>query len=76
MRDTSSDCPNFLDKKDPQFKSLHKTLDALFNKLHSEGIGRQVKKAEVITQEDEEKLWSSGVLNVSTPRGLLTQYSM
>lgn len=61
MRNTNPDCPNFLDKKDARFLSLHKTLDSLFNRLHSEGIGRQIKKAEVFSIEDENMLWNSGV---------------
>ena len=67
MREISPACPNFLDKKDSRFKQLHCTLDAHFHKLHSDGIGRQVKHAEVFTKEDEEKLWGTGVLGTNTP---------
>ena len=67
MREISPTCPNFLDKKDSRFKQLHCTLDAYFHKLHSDGIGRQVKHAEVFTKEDEEKLWGTGVLGTNTP---------
>lgn len=71
MRSINPGCPNFLDKKDHRFASLHKTLDSLFNKLHADGIGRNSKKTEILTVEDEKLLWESGVLNTSTPRGLL-----
>ena len=34
MRNINPGCLNILNKKDPQFKLLHGTLDALFHKLH------------------------------------------
>ena len=71
MRSNNPGCPNFLDKKDYNFTQLHNTLDSLFSKLHSEGIGRQTKKAEVLSLDEENKLWESGTLNTTTPRGLL-----
>ena len=70
MRELNPNCPNFLDKNDNRFRSLQGTLDSYFHKLHSEGIGRKVKHAEVITTDEEDQLWESGVLNVTTPRGL------
>ena len=36
MRETTSGCPNFLNKQDSHFCHLHGTLDALFHKLHSQ----------------------------------------
>ena len=71
MRAINPGCPNFLDRKDYRFAKLHNTLDSLFNKLHSQGVGRQIKKAEVLSIEDERLLWESGTLNTSTPKGLL-----
>lgn len=65
MRSENTECPNFLDKKDDQFRSLHGAMDSHFHRLHSEGVGTDVKHAQVIT-----KLWSSGVLSTSTPKGL------
>ena len=53
MRTINPSCVNFLDKKDFRFTSLHKTLDSLFNRLHSEGIGRQPQKAEVLSSSEE-----------------------
>ena len=70
MRDHTPGCPNFLDKKDSRFRALQGTLDSLFHQLLSEGIGVQTKRTEVITKEDEEKLWSSGVMGLTTPRSL------
>ena len=70
VRECVPGCPNFLDRKDSRFAQFHGTLDALFRQLHSEGIGIQTKRTETITKEDEEKLWSSGVMGESTPRAL------
>jgi len=64
--DYSDICPNFLDKKDSCFLQLHSTLDALFHQLHSEGIGVQTKHTEILTKKDDEKLWSSGVIGVTS----------
>ena len=63
-------CPNFMDKKDARFSQLHKTLDSYFHKLHSEGVGRQTKHAEVVTSDEEDQLWKEGVMNTTTPMGL------
>ena len=70
MRDHTPGCLNFLDKKDSHFRALQGTLDSLFDQLHSEGIGVQTKCTEVITKEDKEKLWISGVMGLTTPRSL------
>ena len=55
---------------DPEFLPLRK-LDSLYRKLHSAGIGSSVRKTEVLNDEDEEKVWASGVLNPDTLQGLL-----
>ena len=51
--------------QDSQFRHLQGTLDSLFHKLHSEGVGVQVRHTELITKLDEEKMWTSGVMGVS-----------
>ena len=70
MRSTNPGCPNFLDKKNSHFRQLHGTLDSYFHKLHSEGVGRQTKHAEVISSEEEDQLWDKGVMDTKTPTGL------
>ena len=70
MREVNPHCPNFLDKKDACFRQLHHSLDVHFNRLHSNGIGRQVKHAEVISKSDEQRLWESGVMGVNDPKAL------
>jgi len=62
--------PNFLDRKDAQFKKLHSTCDVVFRSLHESGVGAQKNSAPPVTKEDENKLWDTGVLNITTPNGL------
>ena len=70
FRQQNTGCPNFMDKKDLRFWELHGTLDVHFHQLLSEGIGRQVQHAEIITKSEENQLWKSGVMGTSTPRSL------
>ena len=72
MRELNPHCPNFLDKKDGNFRQLHHTLDVQFHKLHSNGIGRKTKQSEVISKEEEQRLWESGVLGMADPKSLQT----
>ena len=62
---------NFNLMTDPEFLPLRNLLDSLYRKLHSAVTGTSVRKTEVLDDEDEEKLWASGVLNPDTPQGLL-----
>ncbi len=61
---------NFLDEKNPDFVGLRGTRDTVSRGLREEGIGASVKHAEVITREEKEQLWCSGVLGVQSPRAL------
>jgi hypothetical protein len=70
MRAHIPDCLNFFNKEDTRFCELQSTLDYVFHKLHSDGIGVQTKHTEVLTKEDEEKLWKSGVMSLTTPESL------
>ena len=42
----------------------------MFRKLRSEGVGTDVRHAPLVTPDEEDKLWESGVLNITTPKGL------
>ena len=53
-----------------EFNPLKKLLDALYRKLHSEGLGCSLK-TEAVTEEDEEQLWAKRILDPETPQGLL-----
>ena len=67
MRETTPGCPKFLNKQDSQFRHLEGTLDSLFHKLYLERVGVQVRHTELITKLE---LWTSGVMDVSTPKSL------
>ena len=71
MRSSCPQCPNFLDEKNSSFKEFHGTLDLHFRRLHEAGIGCRVKHAEVVTKNDEDRLWEVGVLGRDTPQTLL-----
>ena len=70
MREVNPGCLNFLNKKDSRFKQQHGTLDVLFHKLHSEGLGTKIRSADIFIQEDKEKLWDNGVMSLSAPKPL------
>ena len=60
---------------DPEFYDLQKILDSYYRKLHQEGAGCSSKSTELLTRQDEEKLWRSGVLNpLICHKGCLTVY--
>lgn len=71
MRSLNVDCPNFLDFTDPRFATLQNSLDNLFRDLRARGVGSESRSAEVFSKEEEDQLWSTGVLSVDTPKGLL-----
>ena len=64
--------PNFLDKNNRAFRKLHNVIDNHFKALRKEGVGNDSKHTEIITKEEENKLWESGVLGLATsPKALL-----
>ena len=63
-------CPEYLDRKNPKFKSIAGTCESVFRKLHKEGIGASVNHTSVITIEDEQRLWDLAILSVGSPKGL------
>lgn len=71
MRIKNHQYPNFMQKDDPDFVTFHTTLDNEFKSLRSEGIGSSCSRTEGISSEEEVLLLSSGVLNLTTPKGLL-----
>ena len=58
---------------DPQFESFRNVCDHAyeFRRLHQKGVGTSINHTEALTEDDERKLWDSGVLNIDTPTGLL-----
>ena len=71
MKEKKSNSFNIFNRDTPDFKLLFNTCDSLFRKLCEEGHGSESKATEPITKEDEERLWSTGVLSLYTPQGLL-----
>ena len=57
--------------RDAAFKPLKNVCDAVFKRLHAKGVGAEIKATPVMNPDDERKLWTSGVLSLSTPIGLL-----
>lgn len=58
---------------DPEFLPLRNLFDSLYQNLLLARTGTSVKKTDRVNDEDEEKLWASGVLNPDTPQGLLNR---
>lgn len=54
-----------------KFKSLVNVLDVEMKRRARQGLGLVVKKAQIIKPEDEEQLWTTGVLNDVNGPGLL-----
>ena len=60
-----------MQKDDPDFITFHTTLDNEFKPLRNDGVGSSSSQTEGISSEEEDLLWSSGVLNLTTLKGLL-----
>ena len=62
---------DILSETDPEFSGLRSVRDRMARKLRKDGVGAVVKHAEIITVEDEVKLWEAGVMGVTSARALL-----
>ena len=70
-RSKTRDCPNFMDKKDGRFYELSGTCESVARKLRVQGVGANVKHAQVVTPEEEDQLWNSGTIGIFNPKVLL-----
>lgn len=70
MRSENPDYPNFMCKTDSAFNSFRTALDNVCKQLSGDGIEVDASHTEGISAE-EEKILCSGVLNTTTPLGLL-----
>jgi len=52
--------------RDPHFAQTHGALDAQMKQLTKEGVGTEMKQAQPLTLEQEEKLWSLGIFSFCT----------
>ena len=57
--------------KDNDFVEFRATLDAEMKRLQGKGLGSWKRQAEPLTEEEEEALWSKGVLGDHSPETLL-----
>jgi len=58
------------DKKDWRFHSIQGTCESVYRQLHQQGIGANVKHTALITPDEEEQLWKSGVMCIKQPVNL------
>ena len=58
-------------KGDVRFRNLHGTMESIFQTLHKKGVGSVVKHASVITDEEENHIWQSGIIGGHSPTTLL-----
>ena len=54
--------------QDPVFADFCQSLDAEMKRVKATGLGSQKKQAEPLTEENEEKLWLTGVLGAQNPQ--------
>lgn len=57
--------------KDSSFEYFRSVLNSTLKELHQSGVGTSKKRAEVITEDLEEKMWKENVLGDDTPEKLL-----
>ena len=57
-------------RKDKAFKVSRWKLNGKAIELHEAGLGKRKNKADALTEEDEEMLWSTGVSGGESPRSL------
>ena len=61
---------DFLNNADPTFGHFRQALDATMKELTSEGVGTVPRRAEPISKDQEELLWSKGVFDINSAQGL------
>ena len=71
MRRTNATPVSLFDKHDVRFRRLRETMETVYQSLHNDGIGAEVRHAPLTTAEEEEKLWKSKTLGDHTPKALL-----
>ena len=60
-----------LDDKDPMFVNMKYTLDNTMKEGAATGLGSVVKHAKILSFNDEDLMWKSGVLGTDNPQQLL-----
>ena len=57
--------------QDVHFKPLKNVCDSIFKRLHQKGIGADIKRTAVLSQEQENQFWEKRIFDLNTPIGLL-----
>ncbi|XP_076083571.1 uncharacterized protein LOC143054444 [Mytilus galloprovincialis] len=73
-RDMNVHDKNFLDQKDGRFAHSRRVLDAKIKDSLSKGLGTKVRRADPVSDDDEEKLWANGVFGTTNSTSL--QYTV
>lgn len=71
MRRKSRHPFNIFDKKDVRFRGFHGTMETVFQSLHKEGVGTEVKHTPAISDEEEADLWRKKILGDHSPLALV-----
>ena len=66
-----SECEGSMHLTGPEFKHLHTLLENLYKQLHEDGVGTTKAQAEIITLEEEQKIWETIVFGTDTLENLL-----
>jgi len=61
---------NLFKDDDIVFREIRKILDARMKVLTGQGIGVENKRSDPVTEEDEQKMWDTGVFSMMTASGL------
>ena len=71
MRSLNPACPNIMDSSNAEFRSLHELLENISRERQTSTSMLESKPSKRFSKEEEDRLWSSGVLSTNTPKGLL-----
>ena len=64
-------CFDRMENHQSTFFLIRASLDSEMKRLQQKGAGSQKKQAEILTEDEEEMLWSKGFLGDSSPQSLL-----
>ena len=63
-------CPNFMNRKDPDFSDVTGAIQVRFRELREKGVGAHVSHAPGVLPNEEDMLWASKVIGDHTPLAL------
>ena len=71
MKELNPEAVDIFYEKDIRFMGLHGMRDTISRQLCEAGVSATVKHTSVLSEAEEEKLWSSDVLGTGSPKALL-----